>query len=171
MSTASDQHRMFPSGGGAVQAYILSVICCALLCAVVSGIGAKKGSSAMILKLISGIFLVFTLIRPVSDMDLGDMEFRLPDLTENATYASNMGQTYAESQLEAIIKAETEAYILDKAQALQADVTVAVTLDGNHIPAALQISGQFTPRAMEELSRILETDLGIAKEDQIWNAS
>ncbi len=154
-----------------MKAYILSVICCAFLCAITAGIREKKGSFSMILKLVSGIFLVFTVIRPAADLQIDDLSYLLPDLAEEVSFASNMGEDFAESQLAAIIKSETEAYILDKAQALGAEVAADITLDSSHIPISVLIRGKIGHREKEQLSDILETDLGIPKEDQIWNAS
>ena len=67
-----------------------------------------------------------------------------------------------------IIKAETEAYILDKASQLNVELSVEVTIDEENIPTAVTLSGEVSPYARRQLQEIIESDLGIAKENQRW---
>lgn len=151
--------------------YFLSVICGAILCAIVTALLEKKGTSGVVLKLICGIFLTFTVIRPISTVELQDFTFFTSEISEEAAYASNIGQQHTQETIAAIIKQETEAYILDKAKALGASITAEVTLDDDLLPEMVLLAGHLTSYERHQLSQMMETELGIAKEDQIWNES
>lgn len=152
-----------------MKGYFLSVICGAVLCAIVSSLMEKKGASGTVLKLICGVFLTFTVIQPITKVKLDDFAFYTSELTEDARYTSAIGEEQAKSAISAIIKQETEAYILDKASALHGIISVDVTVDGSMLPQSVTITGQLSPYAKLKLSEIMEVDLGIAKENQVWN--
>jgi hypothetical protein len=69
-----------------------------------------------------------------------------------------------------LIKQETEAYILDKAQslgcALEADVTVGEGL--YPVPESVLICGSISNQNRKLLEDILVKELGISKENQQW---
>ena len=69
-----------------------------------------------------------------------------------------------------LIKEKSQAYILDKAAELDASITADVTISEEELPKPLSvvISGQVSPYNRKRLESILETDLGIAKENQVW---
>lgn len=68
-----------------------------------------------------------------------------------------------------IIKVEAEAYILDKAAAMNVSLEVSVTVEGDPpVPAAAQLSGEVSPYAKQQLEKILWEDLGISKEYLEW---
>lgn len=151
--------------------YFLSVICAAILCAIVSGLTEKKGTSASVLRLISGVFLSFTVIRPITTVKLEDMSFFTSQITQEAAYVSNMGQEHTQSAMAAIIKQEIESYILDKAATLDGNISAQVSLDEEMLPKSVILSGQLSSYGKNQLTQIIETDLGIAKENQIWSES
>ena len=154
-----------------MKAYILSVICAAFLCAIVSAMVEKKSTVGMVLKLICGIFLTFTVVKPITDIRLEDMDFLSLELSQEAQAVANMGVSQREGDIAAIIKQELRAYILDKALDLGATLSVDVTLDEELIPGSVTLTGSITPSTRAIMESILEADLGIAKENQIWNVS
>ena len=154
-----------------MKAYILSVICAAFLCAVVSAMVDKKSTTGAILKLICGIFLTFTVVKPITQVRLNALDFLSWDLVQEAEAVSNMGAVHAQAELEAIIKQELCAYILDKAQDLGGSLSVEVSLDDGCIPVSVIITGTISTAVKDKLMQIMEEDLGIAKERQIWNVS
>ena len=151
--------------------YFLSVICSAILCGIVTGFLEKKGASGKILKLICGAFLTFTVIRPIADVRLDEFSFFTDQIMEDAAYASELGENRSREAMASIIKLETEAYILDKASLWEEELTVTVTLDEELIPCGAVLTGVLPKSKMAEVERILEEDLGIPKEEQIWNGS
>ena len=73
----------------------------------------------------------------------------------------------------AIIKEETEAYILDKAASLGVTLSVEVMVEDGNVPrlSGVQLSGQVSPYARQQLSTWISNDLGISKENQKWIGS
>lgn len=148
--------------------YILSVICAAVLCGIVADLAEKKGASAKILKLICGVFLSFTVIRPVTEVRLEEFSVFTADISQDAVYAADLGQKYIDNERASIITQEVTAYILEKAADDTEELTVDVVLDGDLIPRRITLTGEISPAERRRLEQIIETDLGIAKEDQNW---
>lgn len=122
------------------------------------------------MQLICGLFLAVTLIKPLeklpfhSDHTLWDsIRHDAEDLTKEAD-----DQSY--SSLAAIIKEETEAYILDKAQPYCDEIWIEVILtDGNPpIPQKVYLTANTSIYGKFRIEQILTEDLGITKENQIW---
>ena len=151
----------------ALRQYVISVVAAAMLCGVVIRL-FPQGSAKQVGKLICGLFLAYTVLSPVSRVDFS----RLPEFSlqcmEDGEEAASMGENLARDSLADIIKEETEAYILDKAADLHANVTVEVVLDGESLPASVTISGEASPYARWQLQSLIESDLGISKENQKW---
>lgn len=150
-----------------IRQYILSVIVAAVLCGVLENLCAGK-TTASVMKLICGIFLTFVVISPLREAELDDLSAIPFDFLEAGQLAAAEGKNMAMESYRGIIKDRTEAYILDKAEALGADITVEVMLDGNAVPVRVRISGTVSPFAENALKACLEEDLGIAKEAQEW---
>lgn len=150
--------------------YIFSVTAASIICAVLTHITAGAGKSREIVKLITGLFLAFTVIRPVADIQIEELSVYTLGITDEAQEAVTSGEVFAKDSLSAIIKQETEAYILDKASALGAEITVDVVLRGDPqpIPEEVYILGSVSPSVKAQLQKTIAEDIGIAKEYQIW---
>ena len=151
--------------------YFLSVICCAILCSIIRAVTDKKSTSGKLLKLISGVVLTFTVLAPVAEVKLEEISFYLSDLSAEGEAVASMGRAHAVDAMEAIIKQETEAYILDKANALHIELEVHVCLDEDMKPSAVNLTGKIPESERKQLAHIIARDLGIAKEDQHWKVS
>lgn len=130
----------------------------------------KKGSCAVLVRLIGGLFLTFTVIAPVADIDL-DAVFDAPwDFQEQGSAAAVYGQQMAQEEMASIIKRKCEAYILDKAEAYQTQLEVEVTLNQDEIPipCSVRLQGNASPYAKASLQQWLQEDMGIPKENQVW---
>ena len=149
--------------------YILSVICAAMLCGIVADLAEKKGAPAHILKLICGVFLSFTVIRPIAEVKLEEFSIFTADIAQDAFRVSELGQTQSYHEMAAIITGEMRAYILDKASDFSKELQVDVQLDEKLIPIRVILKGDISPGGKQRLEEIIEMELGIAKEDQIWN--
>lgn len=148
--------------------YAFSIICTALLCGILSSL-AQNGIIKQILSLLCGCILTVSIIRPLGSVQweaLWEIAFPYADLAKEA---AAMGTEMADDAVAALIKEKTEAYILEKADALNAELTVTVTVSTENIPEAVFLEGDIAPYHREKLAAILETDLGITKENQIWN--
>lgn len=96
----------------------------------------------------------------------------MPDFSlrymDDAEDAAAMGENLARDSMADIIKEETEAYILDKAADLHANLRVEVTIGEDNLPAAVTISGEASPYARRQIQAMIANDLGISKENQKW---
>lgn len=173
MSDAIDQHCMFYEGSGImdeIRTYVLSVVGAAIIGSVLNGLLSKDTCAGKLLHLVSGILLTLVAIRPVAQLNIDALgSFSVHDPQE-ISLAVETGKDLASDAMVEIIKANSEAYILDKAQSLGLLLMVDVVVAGGElpIPKAVYIQGSASPYARAQLSAILKEQLGIAEEDQIW---
>jgi hypothetical protein len=153
--------------------YLLGILASSLICGIAMELIGKKGSNSAAVKLLCGVFMLLSVMSPVLDVRIG----ALTDLTgafqlEGDTFAQE-GKNLAQEQYRSVITQRTEAYILDKAVSLGADVDVEVVLtdDDTSAPKAVTICGKISPYAKGLLSSWLNRELGIATEEQRWIAS
>lgn len=148
--------------------YILSVVTAAILCALVTAIAGKKTGAGAMIKMLAGLFLTLTVIRPVAQGKVEDFLSFTEALQLEAADTAAVGTAYYQNSLVEGIKERTRTYILDKAQTLNAQVTVDVRLDERNLPYEVAIQGPASREAREALEAWLTTDLAIPKERQIW---
>ena len=150
--------------------YILSVTAAAVLLGILRTLLDNKSSSGALLQLIGGLFLTFTVISPVTSIDPDAFLDVSWEFAEQGSTLAAQGQAIARDELQSIIKAQCEAYILDKAQTYQAALEVAVTLNQEKIPApaAVRLQGRVSPYAKQALQQWLYEEMGIPREDQLW---
>lgn len=147
--------------------YILGVTAAAMLCGAALSL-SPEGTSRELLRLLGGIVLTVCLLRPLAGGGFS-LELPEPDPWQGEQIAAE-GEKEAREALNRIIKSETEAYILDKAAALEASVEVEITLDQGDppLPRDAVIRGRVSPYARGRLESILSSELGITKEHQQW---
>lgn len=153
-----------------IRQYIISITVAAIICAIISGLIGKKGTQGSIIKLLCGLFLSITIISPWLHLDVNYIADYFNEIKIDAGDSVDHGQTLANMSREAIIKAQTEAYILDKASSMQLDITVEVTLSDTDLPVpySVVLRGSASPYAKQNLQRIITSDLGIPEENQEW---
>lgn len=152
-----------------IREYVTGLAAAAMICAIVLCF-AGKGKTEPLLKLICGLVLTFAMIDPILHISGGDWESLGIDFAGDAEIAAEEGKDQAEKTVRQLIKEETEAYILDKAQSLDLNIQVSVGLSDQPMPVPVQVTirGQVSPYKRSQLSRILTEELGIAKEMQQW---
>ncbi len=150
--------------------YLLKMICAALLCGMLTGLIGKKGALGTTVKLLTGVFMVMTIVSPWIHMRIQGLSDFFQDVSYNADAAVTDGQNTAREMLADIIKTKTEAYILDKANSFGAELAVEVKVDGSDlpVPCSVRISGSISPYGKKQLENVIANDLGIALEEQIW---
>ena len=150
--------------------YILSIGMASLVVTLITEFSDRKSSTGVLIKMICGLFLAFTVINPLTNMNFEILETFSGSYTHDAEAAVSVGTEKAEDSLQEIIKQETETYILDKAQSYGCVLEVAVTVGQGTVPKpeSVTISGQLPKDARRQLEEILETELGISKEYQQW---
>lgn len=153
-----------------IRKYIVSVVAAAVICAVVKLLIDQKSAPGAVVKLIAGLLLTVTVIGPITNIQFTDLSKYIEDFTLSADAAVETGTAYAAENTAVIIKGRTQAYILDKAQLLGADVQVDVILSDESVqrPCSVVVTGNLSPYAKQKLISIIAQDLGIPEENQTW---
>lgn len=150
--------------------YVLSIVAAAIVCAVSRCILGKKTATGRMVSLLSSILMAATVIAPLGNITFDGISDFWATLSADAEKYVAEGTAIAEKQEANIIKSQTEAYILDKADRMDLQIAVEVELDGDNgnIPCSVVISGSISPYAQMQLGAYIEDTLGIAKENQKW---
>lgn len=154
----------------AISAYIRSVTGAALIGAVILRLLEGKGSAAALGKILVGIFMALSVLAPVAKVELSSVGTLLPELSLDASGVVAEGEVYGKKALAESISSRVEAYILDKAAQMDVTLRVQVELSEDVIPVPqrVRLQGNISPYAKTRLQSIIQNDLGIKKENQIW---
>lgn len=154
----------------AIQSYVLSVTSAAILCTIAQRLMGGKGSAAAIIRILCGAIMATVILKPIGNLALPDLSRYWTDLEYDISAAVAAGTEHTHQELHNRISQNTVAYIQKQAAALGMSVDVNVELDNSPIPVPVRIelSGSISPIAQKTLSELIETDIGIREEDQIW---
>ena len=148
--------------------FVLSVVSASVIVAVVSSFFDGKSGISGIIKLVSGLFLTFVIINPLTNLDFSVVNDYLEEFTVEGEEAAAMGENLAREAEADIITGRVQAYILDKANSLGVQLDVEVVLDRDNIPVSVKLNGNISPYAKARMAAIITEDLGISKEHQLW---
>lgn len=154
-----------------VKTYLLTVTAGALVCALVQEVAGGKGTAGKVLSLCCGVFLLLCAFSPLLHLEIpeamdiwGDYKAQASGIVERTSLAVRE-QTFV------VITQRTEAYILDKAQSMGADVRVQVELGEDSVPCGVRLQGSVTPYIRAKLTSVIESDLGIPAREQRWSGA
>lgn len=150
--------------------YILMVGLGAVLVSILNRFLDNKSSTGNLCRMICGLFLAFTVLKPFVQLDLGRLETIAQAYSVTADAAAAQGEVLANEAAREIIKQKTEAYILDKAGLYDCHLHVEIAIgEGNPpVPESVVIHGDASPYARMSLQRLIAEDLNIPKEHQKW---
>ena len=153
-----------------LKSYILAVTASALLCGAVTALLGEKGTLGVAVKLLAGIYMTLVIAAPLGQFRMGDFSLWREQLSADGAAITESGQKAARDAMAESIITATETYILEKAETLGAKLTVEVMLDDSSIPvpSGVRIRGNISPYNREKLSSIIQKDLGIPTEAQVW---
>lgn len=153
-----------------IREHILGIITAAIICSVIMKLTAGNGTQSTVIKMITALFMTFSVMSPFVDLNIDDITSFVPQLYADGTSASAKGQAISTDALREGIKERAEAYILDKALGFGTAVEVTVTVSCQQIPVpeSVRIEGEVSPYVKTKLSIMLENELGIPKEAQTW---
>ena len=153
-----------------IRTYLLGIIAAAVVCGIVTQLMSNKGTIAAVIKLLTGVFMLFVVIQPLTRVSLSSVSGIVSEFSADAQLAAEAGTAMSEDALRESIKKQVEAYILDKAVALNAELTVEVTLSDEDVPVpvAVCLSGKISPYAKTILVEFINEKLDIDKENQTW---
>ncbi len=153
-----------------IRTYIISVVAASVICGSIRMLFKKKGGTTALISALCGIFMAFVLISPLRKLDFSVYGDYFSGFMEDAQSVVKEGELTALQEQRAFIKKEAEAYILDKAVSLGADISVLVTVSENTPPTPIQITvkGAVSPYVKKVLKSYLEEQFGIPEEAQTW---
>ena len=149
--------------------YSLSIIICVVFGGILSGLVSNSRKKSLI-DMICGTVLAVTVLRPISGVQLQKLHLKeiANDYKLLAQEYVAMGEASARNEKMRYIKSACSEYISCKANALGTDVTSEIYLDEEMVPIRVEITGDFAKAAQDELATMLERDLGVTKENQVW---
>lgn len=146
--------------------YILSITVVAMICSLACSF-VEGGFAKTPVRMLCGCILALTIVQPFHSIMIPDISSWLESYMNEAAHYADEGREAADSSVSEIIKQQTEAYILDKANRFNADLTVEISLQ-EYMPVSVNLSGQISPVGKMQMELMLENDLGIAKEHIVW---
>lgn len=152
----------------AIRQYLISVTAAAIICGCAVSILGKKGTVGGITKFLCGLFMTVTVISPLVDFRLPDMNVFWNTLQEKAQQSVAEGEIMAEEMKSVIITERVETYILDKADSMGLSITVDISLDDELLPDLVIIHGKAAPYAKTKLYHYITENLGIPEEKLSW---
>lgn len=155
-----------------VREYILSVVSSAAICGCLIMLTDGKSMSGKIIKTLCGIYMAFVMVAPLRSVDFSYYTDYFSGFSQQAQDAVSHGEAIALAEQQAFIKSQTEAYIINKAESLGADVSVSVTLNEGIPPTPSQITirGAVSPYVKKMLSDYIKEQIGIPEEAQSWQS-
>ena len=167
-----NQHNLLHERGYivvSIRQYILSVLCVVIVAGLSQTLFAK-GTMHDLIKWIGGLAVTVTVLNPIVKGDLFQWDIVFSDLRTNKEIAVEEGLQIGQEALAARISTSTCAYILNEVSDLGADVEVELDLQENYPyqPEQVRICGAVSPYIKQQLSSLLERELGITEDHQIW---
>ena len=147
--------------------YILDILVVSVTISIFLQILPDSGKTE-ILHLLCGILLTIVILMPLSDIRLKDFLDFTQYLPESSDYLLARGTETAKEVKRQYITDRCEAYILDKAEALGAEILPIVRVDEAFLPVYAEIQGDLKPQVQNQLEQMLVLDMGITKENQRW---
>ena len=151
-----------------MKAYLMKVICAALVCALAESLGGD-GPGKAARRLVGGLFLVLAVLSPLGNMDLPRLD--LDSLHREAESVTAQGTALAEQERLKVISDACEAYIWNKAAEMGMELQVRVELDRQGLPVRAELRGLASPLERQELTQVIVRELGLEKEDVLWTRS
>lgn len=153
-----------------VRNYIISVVTASAICSFSVCITGKMGTIGKIVKLISGIFLLLTLLSPIYQFPVINVTQYISDVNSDANLIVAQGQEILNAECTRIITERTEAYVLSKAEEMGVVLEVSITVSdvAPYEPMAITVAGNVSPFIKKKMQHIIVNDLGIQEENQMW---
>lgn len=153
-----------------IREYLLHLIAAAVISGAVMRLLRGNGAACVIAKILCGIFLIYCVVKPIPQLELGEVSSIGTDLRSEAEQAAAWGEKAAWDALAESIKQQTQSYILEKAKEMNVDLAVQVEVSEDDIPTPVSVclTGKISPYAKSRLSDLIDQELGIEKENQTW---
>lgn len=154
-----------------LRTYLLGIVAAAMAVTAASAL-LREGSLRRAVRLAGSVVLILVVLGPLLRESLDAFGAYLAEIEMEEDALRSGIEVENTDILTRIICRKTEAYILDKATAMGAEVEVAVTMEqGEHYPYpyAVTVEGALTDAQRELLSEDMELSLAIPKERQVFS--
>lgn len=150
--------------------YILRVVSTGFLCAIVQLFFDKSNKVYSFVRLVCGMLLTLMVLTPILNSSQWQWDLNVLEMLPDASDIISEGESAAKSAMGQIISQKAQTYILDKANALGADIDVEIVLSDETLPKPCKatIRGTTSPYVRKQLTHVICEDLGISEEDQEW---
>ncbi len=152
------------------KSWILSVVAAGLVTAVLPEL-LKEGMVKQTVRFVCGVVVLLLVAAPIADFEPEAFAQYLTQIQMEQDMLETGIPVEQEKILQRIIQEKTEAYILDKAGELGAEITVSVTVESGEAypyPSEAVITGVLTDAQQKSLATCLEQNLAIPKERQVF---
>lgn len=149
---------------------VLSVVTAAVIVGILASLTHEKNGVGVLIRMICGLFLALHLISPFTQLDFDVIASFTENFSAEGDLVAAGGTEMASEARRTIIIEQTQAYILDKAEHLGAALEVEVNLTQEEIPVidSVRLQGSISPYAKIKMQQMMEADLDVPKERQIW---
>lgn len=173
MHDSTDQYDVLHERGDIVSGtaqYVLSVVAVSILCGLIQVLAGKEGVHSGVVKMMTGVVLTVAVFSPVTKVEFTNLEDYIDTMESMRDTAVWDGELRADDSLRDIITEKTRTYIMDRAAELGATLQVEVSLNSEELPTpdTVTISGEISPYVKQQLTQIIQKELGIPKERQEW---
>ena len=154
-----------------IRQYIFTSICMSILCGLVTELFANNAAYQKLLKFAAGMLMTVVAITPLTGKNIWQSDFLSANLHREAQHTLAAGQEQADGMLRQIITERTQAYILDKAVSMGAELSAEVFLTDTTppTPEAIILDGEASPYVKKRLTAMLVSDLAISEDKLQWN--
>ncbi len=147
--------------------YIVSLTAAAMISGLLLAL-FPEGTVQKLLRFVCGIFLTVTALAPMVDVEFPPIEDFGEYYLGSGREVAAQGTEMARQDKQTGIKTALETYILDKANALEANVQPEIILRPDGVPDTIILSGSCPDKVRQALAQIITNELGIPEEDQQW---
>lgn len=150
----------------ALRGWLLGIMAVAMVLSILYSL-LPKGSIRSISRMTGGLILLLVMLRPIVGGDWNRLTSRYSDYQVHISSQIETYQEENEKERERLIQEKTAAYILDKAA--QMGITCRVQV-GTEIRKGVPYPASVTLNAVKDkdLSQIIEQELAIPEERQVW---
>lgn len=151
-----------------IRQYVISIVAAAIICGGITALIGKKNTVGGIVKFLCGLFMTITAIGPLVTLRLPNELTFWDGLQADAQAAAFEGEKVGDEMRSAIITEQLETYVLEKAESLELEICVDVTLNDSFLPELVIIQGAASPYARGRLCSYISDNFGISEDSVKW---
>ncbi len=152
--------------------YLLSITAAAIICVIIKTIVDKKTAVGNIISVVSGVFLLFTVLSPLLQGSLVEWGDYLDSVYVSGDDITAAAVDNANKEMKQIIKQQTETYIQKEADRLGLEVSIEADISDGipPVPCTVNLYGNISPYNKQRLSSFIVNNFGISREYVQWKS-